>query len=88
MDAPEPLSQKLRAELNQILQNIAHETSEDLNQYLQSPEWLALSDFEYSFKIYSLVLLEPNSLQKVLELKSINARVSFLKDLLSRGPLQ
>ena len=35
-----------------------------------------------------LRLREPNSLQKVLELKSIAARISFLKDILTRGTVQ
>lgn len=87
-DDPEPPAQQSREELDQILQRISAETSEDLKKYLQSPAWLSLTDFEYSFKIYSLVPLEPNSLQKVLELKSIAARISFLKDILTRGTLQ
>ncbi len=87
-DDPEPPVQQLRAELDQVLIDIAKETSEDFKKYLQSAEWLKLSDFEYSFKIYSLVPFEPNSLQKVLELKSVAARISFLKDILTRGTLQ
>ncbi|MBC7420574.1 MAG: LON peptidase substrate-binding domain-containing protein [Bdellovibrio sp.] len=87
-DKPEPPVQQLRAELEQILQNIGAETSEDLKKYLQSKTWLQLSDFEYSFKIYSLVPFDPNSMQKVLELKSIAARISFLIDILTRGTLQ
>lgn len=87
-DDPEPPALQLRAELDQILQDIADETSADLKKFLQSTAWLSLSDFEYSFKIYSLVPFEPNSLQKVLELKYTSARISFLKDILTRGPLQ
>ncbi len=87
-DDPEPSAQQLRTELDQVLLDIATETSEDLKKYLQSTEWLKLSDFEYSFKIYSLVPFEPESLQKVLELKSVTARISFLKDILTRGTLQ
>lgn len=87
-DDPEPPVSQLRAELDQILLKIAIDTSEDLKQFLQSPSWLKLSDFEYSFKIYSLVPFDPNSMQKVLELKSISARISFLIDILTRGTLQ
>ena len=87
-DDPEPPAQLLRAELDQILQKIALETSEDLSKYLQSTGWLQLNDFEYSFKIYSLVPFDPGSMQKVLELKSVSARISFLIDILTRGPLQ
>ena len=87
-DDPEPPVKQLRAELDQVLLDIATETSADLKKYLESTDWLNLSDFEYSFKIYSLVPFESNSLQKVLELKSIAARIGFLKDILTRGLLQ
>ena len=88
LDEPEPPAAKLRAELDQVLLKIAEESSDDLKKFLQSDAWLKQSDFEYSFKIYSLVPFDPNSMQKVLELKSISARIGFLKDILTRGMLQ
>ena len=63
-------------------------SKEDFKKYLQSPQWLNLTDFEYSFKIYSLVPLDPDSMQNVLELKSISARIGFLIDILTRETLQ
>jgi Lon protease-like protein len=62
--------------------------SPEIKLYLESLEWKSLSDEEYSFLIYSLVLLDANDLQYALEMKSSLERISFLKDKLNQNYLQ
>jgi Lon protease-like protein len=74
----------LRSDLEKLLLMAAGQNSKNLEKMFRSPDWMNLSLFEFSFRIYSLVALDPDVLQKVLELQSINDRISFLKTLL--GP--
>ena len=74
VDDPEPSADQLRKELDLILAPI------------QSESWTRLSTLEYSFSIYSLILLDPEVLQDVLELRSCADRIRFLKDALEGHP--
>jgi hypothetical protein len=71
--------------LDQALIGLSQGQASDLKLLLNSPEWTSLSFNEYSFKIFSIVRFEPDVLQKVLELKSAQKRVQFLKDILTRS---
>lgn len=73
-----------RTELDQALIDLSQGEAKDLKLFIKSPEWKKLSFDEYSFKIFSIVSFEPDVLQKVLELKSAQRRVQFLKDILTR----
>jgi Lon protease-like protein len=82
-DESEEHDSKLREDVDKLLLLAAGDNSEILEKIFQKPEWINLSLFEYSFKVYSLVSLNPDILQKVLELRSTNDRISFLKTILS-----
>lgn len=73
----------LRADLEKLLLLAAGKHVGALEDKFSRPEWINLSWFEYSFRIYSLVAISPDILQQVLELPSANDRVSFLKSILS-----
>ncbi len=79
---------KLRLDIDQILLNLVNDQDESLTTYLKSKEWMDLTIEEFSFKIYSIIGFEPDVLQKVLELRSSLSRITFLKDILTRGLLQ
>jgi Lon protease-like protein len=87
-DEVEPPTTHVRQQLDKILVALAAESDAELLQHLKSDQWLSQSDFRYSFMIYRIVKLEPDYLQKVLELKRASERITFLSDLLTRGPLQ
>ncbi len=72
----------LRADVEKLLLMAAGPQSKSLDAMFKSPDWVTLSLFEYSFRIYSLVAMDADVLQKVLELQSANDRISFLKTLL------
>jgi len=73
----------LRNDVEKLLALSAGEHSSELERTLSQPEWRNLSLFEYSFRIYSLIAIDPDLLQKVLELRSTNDRIQFLKDVLT-----
>ena len=68
--------------------DLASANQSGLKAFIESPEWTEIPLEEYSFAIYSLVALEPDNLQRVLELKSPIERISFLNDALSLKFLQ
>ncbi len=78
----------LRKSLDIELIDLCQKNQPTLMPLLESPEWSDLSHEEYSFAIFSLVLLEPNMKQMVLELKSVNERIRFLQESLSQNYLQ
>ena len=82
--------EKLRRQLDQLFIDLAPDNAskEVMEEYIKSEQWQRRPMDTYSFSIYSLVLFEPNVLQKVLELQSISARISFLVDKLSEQFLQ
>ena len=82
-DLAEEPNVNLRTDLDKLLLFNAGTNTEALERFLQKPEWVQQSNFEYSFNVYSLVAMEPDILQRTLELRSANARINFLKDILS-----
>ncbi len=78
----------LRIELDQLLMRLPSPNIEKLKQYLESSEWKSQTALQYSFAIYSLVIFEPEILQKVLEIKSAFDRISFMKDALQNHQTQ
>ncbi len=78
----------LRSDLDSVLIKLVQNQDQNLLAYLNSKDWLDLSDEEYSFKIYSIIGFDPDVLQKVLELKTPSLRISFLNDILTRTELQ
>lgn len=81
-------AKRLRALLDERLLKIGDERLAPMRRYVQSPEWKTLSTLEYSFLIYSLVILDPDILQNVLELKSATDRISYLLDVLGNPVYQ
>jgi len=79
---------ELRTELDKIFLKIIGNDQAELRSYLTSESWIKMTHDEYSYQIYSLVLFEPEILQKVLEEKSILKRISFLYDALTIKILQ
>lgn len=79
---------KLRHNLDLMFIDLASADQSGLKTFIESSEWTEIPLEEYSFAIYSLVALEPDNLQKVLELKSPIERISFLNDVLSLKFLQ
>lgn len=79
---------KLRHNLDLMFIDLASANQSGLKAFIESPEWTEIPLEEYSFAIYSLVALEPDNLQRVLELKSPIERISFLNDALSLKFLQ
>ena len=87
-DEPEQPVDEIRKQLDAILIGLIDDTNKTFKAHLKSEQWLNQTDIEYSFKIYQLVEMDPDSLQKVLELKLASERISFMLDVLTRGPLQ
>lgn len=90
-DHSEPLQADvtiLRNQLDSAIISLVQDKDRNLLDYLKSKNWLDLSDEEYSFKIYSMIGFNPDVLQKVLELKTPDSRISFLHDILTRNELQ
>lgn len=81
-------SRELRVQLDKKILALGDDRLAPLKAYVSSPEWQSMSTQEYSFLIYSLIILEPNILQNVLELRSAPERISYLLDLLSHPTLQ
>jgi len=78
----------LRKRLDQILIKLADDAKDnELKEHLKSNLWLNQTDFEYSFKIYRIVVLDPDLMQKVLELKRASERIGFLIDILTRNSI-
>ncbi len=73
----------IRIELDHTLLSLPGVELDALKEYVKSPEWKCMSTVRYSFAIYSLVLFDPDVLQKVLELQSPMARISFMQDALN-----
>lgn len=71
-----------RISLDLELLDLCEKNQPALKTYIESPEWKELSNEEYSYAIYSLVILDPDMLQIVLKLQSIDERILFLKDFL------
>lgn len=69
-----------RRVLDLELIDLSQKNSPEVKHYIESLEWKSLSDEEYSFLIYSLVILDSSDLQYVLEMKSAHERITFLKD--------
>ncbi len=84
-DAPEIASETLRRQLDRTLLELVDGRSNEVKRYLSSEGWKNQSLVEYSFKIFSLVQFEPDTLQKILELKSPAARISFLLTAFTKG---
>lgn len=82
-DNPEELDENLRSDLDKLMLLLAGKNSTSLETLLQQPEWIKQSLFEYSFRVYSLIAMEPDILQQILELRSSNDRIHFLKRILS-----
>ncbi len=82
--------EKMRRHLDQLFVDLAHDhTSKEVMEiFLKSEEWQRQSMEVYSYAIYSLVIIESDVLQRVLELQSINERINFLIDKLSGKFLQ
>ncbi|MBC7537483.1 MAG: LON peptidase substrate-binding domain-containing protein [Bacteriovorax sp.] len=82
--------EKMRRHLDQLFIDLGpdHAQKEIMEKYVTGEEWSRLSLEDYSFAIYSLVVFPPDVLQKVLELRSSAARISFLTDALSEKFLQ
>jgi Lon protease-like protein len=82
--------EKMRRHLDQLFIDLSanHANKDEMESYVKSEEWQRQSMEVYSFAIYSLVLFEPDVLQRVLELQSISARISFMIDTLSEKFLQ
>ncbi len=78
------LLKEMRMELDETFIKLSLQTpsAEEMSQYIKSDQWKMLSDEEYSFAIYSLILFESETMQKVLELTSPLERISFLRDTL------
>lgn len=77
----------LRNDVEKLLALAAGPRSAAMEKILSDPDWTDLSLFEFSFRIYSLVSVDPDRLQKVLELRSTNDRIEFLKDVLTPSVL-
>ncbi len=78
----------LRKTLDQIFIGIATQNTqqEEMINFIKSEKWQEMSDEEYSFSIYSLVLFEPETMQKILELTSALERITWcLQTLRSAG---
>ena len=73
----------IRDQLDETLLRLPVSNAAKLRAYIESINWKSQSAFQYSFSIYSLVIFEPEILQRVLEIKSTFDRISFLKDALS-----
>ncbi|MBC7396860.1 MAG: LON peptidase substrate-binding domain-containing protein, partial [Bdellovibrionales bacterium] len=78
---------QLRIELDQTLLELPDPKLDALQTYIGSPKWKAMSTLEYSYAIYSLVIFDPDILQKVLELQSPMARINFMLQALGQGSL-
>lgn len=74
----------LRSSLDLELLDLCEKNQPALKTYIESSEWKELNNEEYSYAIYSLVILDPDMLQIVLELQSIDERILFLKDSLTQ----
>lgn len=79
--------EKMRRHLDQIFIDLAVDPiqKDNMEKYVTSEEWARLNLEDYSFAIYSLVIFPPDVLQKVLELRSSAARISFLTDAMSEN---
>lgn len=82
--------EKMRRHLDQIFIDLAMDPVQKdiMEKYVSSEEWARLNLEDYSFAIYSLVIFPPDVLQKVMELRSSAARISFLADAMSEKFLQ
>jgi Lon protease-like protein len=78
----------LRKNLNLTFVDLAGDNKDLMETFIAGPGWKDLSMNEYSFAIYSLVLLGPEIMQKVLELKSDYQRILFLYENLTPKYLQ
>ncbi len=74
----ENLNPALRADLDKLFLLLGGDQAAAVEKFLGRPEWQKLSLFEYSFRIYSMIDLDPDILQQVLELRSTNERIQFL----------
>lgn len=84
-DESAELQQQLQRELHQILITKLGSEHPELGRVLADPKWVDQSVEEYSFRIYSVIGFEPDLMQKVLELRKPSERISFLKDVFTRG---
>jgi Lon protease-like protein len=100
-DLPEETDQDLKSEIDglvlSLLDGVLRERSQDpqvteqigrVREMFTGSDWRNQSMQSYSFRIFSIVGFEPDVLQRVLELQSARARLVFLRDLFTRGPLQ
>jgi Lon protease-like protein len=81
-------AKKLRKQLDSRIASLPNGETAPMKKYIESPEWKTLSTEEYSFLIYSIILMDPSVLQNVLELRSASERISYLLDLLSNQTYQ
>ncbi len=84
----ENVIKNVRNNLDLTLLDIIEDSNSELKKYILSNDWKSLSHHEYSYAIYSLVLLEPNTLQKILEEPSLVMRIIFLQELLNKKLIQ
>lgn len=71
-------AETLRERLDKVLLDLVEGKSNEVKKYLLSAGWREQSLTEYSFKIFSLVQFDPDTLQKILELQSPADRIEFL----------
>lgn len=78
----EETPESLRQELNSMLRNLPVPNVQKLREYLQSVAWTTQSHHDFSFSIFDLVRFDPDTVQKIIELRSPAERMSFLRDAL------
>ena len=82
--APDDVGE-LRGLIDQALLKISLKAGDELRDLLASEPWRGQSVEAYSFKIFQFIRFEPDVMQRVLEMRSPQARLRFLSDAL--GPV-
>jgi Lon protease-like protein len=75
---------ELRKSLDAKLLALSGDGSDMLREKMKSILWTAQTTLQYSFAVFSLVQMPPNTAQAILEMKSPQTRMQFLLDALTR----
>ena len=75
---------RLRRELDRKFTELPGASGEALREIVGADDWRAQTTERYSYAIYDLILFDPDSLQRVLEMRSPAERIRYLLSSLHR----
>lgn len=74
---------KRRQAIDAALLKISQTAGDDLDQTLTSPEWMAMTPEDYSFRIFEFIRFEPDLMQQILEMQNPLFRLELLAKVLA-----